>query len=287
MGSIGRKVVTATSNLARTLGSALDNLGAQIEVAKYTEKLVPSTRFVAVDNVAPSVSPATAFVAPSASVIGDVTIGAKSSIWYGATVRGDVNKVQIGANSNIGDHAVIHVAKIQNDFPTLIGNNVTVGPAAMVHAATLADDVVIGASAQVLDGAVVESQVVIAPGSVVTPGTVVTGGHLWSGSPAKKIRELTPDEIKSISESAEDLSALALQHAFECDKDYKQLAEDEELYDDEQERDLDYWKRDEGGDDGDVLGQGAPGRIFDSTLSHPERAVEKMNKEAMEKDQQK
>mmetsp|Transcript_12072 Transcript_12072/g.25162 ORF Transcript_12072/g.25162 Transcript_12072/m.25162 type:complete len:289 (-) Transcript_12072:269-1135(-) len=284
MTSVGARVVLAASNAARKMGQALDSMGASIEVAKYTERLVPSTRFVAVDGVAPTVSESAAFVAPSANVIGDVAIGKNSSVWYGATIRGDVNKVTIGDNTSIGDRAVVHVAKIQGDFPTIIGDNVTVGPGATIHAATLMSSCVIGASAQVLDGSVVESNSIVAPGSVVTPGTKIPTGELWSGSPAKSERKLTDDELAGIPGSADSTKDLAILHALECAKDYKQVAEDEELYEDNLERHPDYYARGSEDDapDGDVLGQGAPGRIFDSTLTHPEEGLKYMQKKKAE-----
>eukprot|EP00521_Asterionellopsis_glacialis_P002056 CAMPEP_0195249164 /NCGR_PEP_ID=MMETSP0706-20130129/1960_1 /TAXON_ID=33640 /ORGANISM="Asterionellopsis glacialis, Strain CCMP134" /LENGTH=281 /DNA_ID=CAMNT_0040300929 /DNA_START=46 /DNA_END=891 /DNA_ORIENTATION=+ len=272
MTSIGARVVLAASSAARKIGQALDNVGASMEVAKYTEKLVPSTRFVAVDGVAPMVSESAAFVAPSASIVGNVSMGKNSSVWYGATVRGDVNKVEIGENTCIGDRAVIHVAKIQGDFPTLIGSNVTVGPAAVIHASTLEDSIIVGPSAQVLDGAVVGSNCILAPGAVVTPGTKVSSGELWAGSPAKKVRGLTPEEIESIADSAVDKAELASLHAVECAKDFKQLAEDEEEYEDNLVRDPDYIQKDSP-DQSDVLGMGSPGRIFDSTLTNPEEGL--------------
>lgn len=186
----------------------------------------------------------------------------------------------IGENTSIGDRAIVHVAKIQGDLMTSIGNNVTVGPCALIHAATVKDSCVVGASAQVMDGAVVETHSIIAPGSVVTPGTKVASGELWSGSPAKKVRALTADEIASIAETAADKTEMAALHAVECAKDYKQLAEDEEQYEDARIRDEDYWQPNAPGDDsdGDVLGQGVPGRIFNSTLTHPEEGLKMKNK---------
>lgn len=275
MSSIGARVVTATSNAARKLGSALDSIGASLEVAKYTERLVPSTRFVAVDGVAPMVSEMTSFVAPTASVVGDVIIGSNSSVWYGATVRGDVHKISIGDYTSVGDRAVIHVAKIQGDFPTIIGNNVTIGAGAIVHAATVKDSCIIGPSAQVLDGSVLESNTIVAPGAVVTPGTVCKGGFLYAGSPAKEVRELTAEEIASIVQTSDESSELACLHAIECAKDAAQVQEDIDKYEDLAERDPDYWQKptQKEIDELDVLGQGVPGRIFDSTLTHPEKAI--------------
>lgn len=277
MASLGAKATVAISNAARNLGKALDSMGASMEVAKYTERLVPSTRFVAVNSIAPTVSSAASFVAPSANLIGDVTLGSNSSVWYGATIRADGNKVTIGENTNIGDRAVVHIAKIQGDFPTMIGNGVTVKPGAIVHAATLKDNSIVGTGAQILDGSVVGSNSIVEAGAIVSPGTKVPDGEVWSGSPAKMLRKVTKEDIESITNIAEDMAELAALHAEECDKDYEQLAKDEEDYEDRMGRAEDYWQRDNTDRDDDILGQGAPGRIFDNALTNPEEGL-KMKK---------
>mmetsp|Transcript_15817 Transcript_15817/g.32700 ORF Transcript_15817/g.32700 Transcript_15817/m.32700 type:complete len:285 (+) Transcript_15817:113-967(+) len=272
MSSMATKIAVAASGAARRIGATLDSLGASMEVAKYTERLVPSSRIVSVDGVAPALPGANNFIAPSASVIGNVTIGEHSSVWYGATVRGDVNNVKIGSKTSIGDRAVVHVAKIQGDHPTKIGDNVTVGAGAIVHACTLEDLVVIGESAQVMDGATVKSNSIVAPASIVTPGTTVPSGELWSGSPAKKERALTSEEIAEISESAHDTLELAYLHSVENSKDYKQLIEEDE---DRLDRKLrkKAWFDPNIPDPDEVLGQGVPGRIFNSTLTNPEEGL--------------
>ena len=196
------RVVTAVSGAARSLGKALDSMGASMEVAKYTERLVPSTRIVAVDGVAPTISETAAFVAPSANVVGNVTLGPNSSVWYGATLRGDVNSITVGTNSSIGDRAIVHVAKIQGDFATTIGDNVTVGPGATVHAATIKDGVIVGPMASVMDGATVGPNSIVGAGAVVTPGTSVPAGELWEGNPAKSVRKLSEEEIAAIADEA-------------------------------------------------------------------------------------
>mmetsp|Transcript_3561 Transcript_3561/g.3985 ORF Transcript_3561/g.3985 Transcript_3561/m.3985 type:complete len:283 (-) Transcript_3561:181-1029(-) len=272
MASMSARIAVVASGAARKIGAALDNIGASMEVAKYTERLVPSTRIVSVDGVAPALPGANNFIAPSASVIGNVTIGEHSSVWYGATVRGDVNTVKIGSKTSIGDRAVVHVAKIQGDHPTKIGDNVTIGAGAIVHACTIEDLVVIGESAQIMDDASVSSTSIIAPAAIVTPGTKVPSGELWSGSPAKKVRSLTSNEIASISESAHDTLELAYLHAVENSKGYKQLIEEEE---DRLDRKLrkKSWFDPNVPDPDDVLGQGVPGRIFNSTLTNPEEGL--------------
>jgi carbonic anhydrase/acetyltransferase-like protein (isoleucine patch superfamily) len=280
MSSMATRIAVAASGAARRIGATLDSMGANMEVAKYTERLVPSSRIVSVDGVAPALPGANNFIAPSASVIGNVTIGEHSSVWYGATVRGDVNNVKIGSKTSIGDRAVVHVAKIQGDIPTKIGDNVTIGAGAIVHACTIDDLVVIGESAQIMDGATVGTNSVIAPASIVTPGTKIPSGELWSGSPAKKERVLTSEEIAEIAESAHDTLELAYLHAVENSKDYKQLIEEEE---DRLDRKLrkNAWFDPNIPDPDDVLGQGVPGRIFNSTLTNPEEGL-KMRAERKE-----
>lgn len=173
---------------------------------------------------------------------------------------------------------MVHVAKIQGDFPTSIGDKVTVGAGALIHAATLQSQTMIGEAAQVLDGAIVESESIVAPGSIVTPGTTVKGGEYWAGTPAKKVRLLTDVEKASIVSAAAETVALALQHAVENEKDYKQILEEEEL------ADIDMYMDENGPkyepkDASDVQGQGHPGRIFRSTLSHPEELTKAQQKQ--------
>lgn len=258
----------------------MDSLGASLEVAKYTERLVPSTRIVSVNSTSPTISsPTTTFIAPSANLIGDVTLGPNSSIWYGATVRGDGNKVTIGSGSSIGDRATVHIAKIQGDFPTTIGDGVTVQAGAIVHAATLKDHAIVGAGAQVLDGSIVGSNSIIEAGSIVSPKTTVPDGEVWGGSPAKMVRKVTKEDIESIVDSAEDMAELAALHFQECSKDYEQVKQDEEDWDDKEARSEDYWQKDSPWVDDDVLGQGSPGRIFDSVLSNPEEGLKAKTKQ--------
>ncbi len=142
------------------------------------------------------------FVAPSADIIGDVTIGKDSSVWFNSTIRGDVNWIEIGERSNIQDNASIHV--MNQTGPTKIGNDVTIGHNAMVHGCTIHDRVIIGIHATILDKAVIESDVIVAAGTLVPPGKVLESGYMYMGSPAKKHRKLTDEEIASIQESAKN-----------------------------------------------------------------------------------
>jgi gamma-carbonic anhydrase len=142
----------------------------------------------------------TVFVAPSADIIGDVTIGMESSIWFNTTIRGDVNWIEIGDQSNIQDNASVHVTN--QTCPTKIGNEVTVGHNAMIHGCTIHDRVLIGIHATVLDKAIIESDVIVAAGSLVPPGKRLESGYMYMGSPVKQVRKLSDDEIASIRQYA-------------------------------------------------------------------------------------
>lgn len=150
------------------------------------------------------------FLAETAAVIGDVEIGAGSSVWYGCTLRGDVNSIRIGRNSNIQDGTVIHVSSA--GIGTVIGDDVTVGHLALLHACTVEDLAFVGMKAVVMDGAVVESGAMVAAGALVTPGKRVRRGELWAGSPARKLRDLTAEDVEGFRISAQRYAALAAEY---------------------------------------------------------------------------
>ena len=145
------------------------------------------------------------FLAETATLIGDVEIGNNCSIWFGAVLRGDVNYIKVGNNTNIQDNAVIHGTYKKS--PTNIGNSVTIAHGAVVHGCTIRDNVLIGINAVILDDAIVESNSVIAAGSVVKKGTVVESGNVYDGIPARKIKsinsELLIGEVKRIAKAYE------------------------------------------------------------------------------------
>lgn len=151
------------------------------------------------EGIAPDIAPS-AFIAASADVIGRVTLGEESSIWYNATVRGDINQVIIGPRSNIQDNVVVHVS---DDLPTRLGELVTVGHSAILHACTVKDEVLIGMGAIVLDGAVIGERSIIGAGTLITGGTIIPPGSLVIGSPGKVVRTLSPDEQAKVKEWAE------------------------------------------------------------------------------------
>jgi carbonic anhydrase/acetyltransferase-like protein (isoleucine patch superfamily) len=133
------------------------------------------------------------FVAPNATVVGDVVMGNECSVWFNAVVRGDVNYIKIGNKVNIQDGAVIHCTYEKN--PTTIGNNVSIGHNAIVHGCTIHDDVLIGMGSIVMDACEVQSNSIIAAGSVVIEGTVIEAGSIYAGIPAKKIKDISKELI--------------------------------------------------------------------------------------------
>lgn len=132
-----------------------------------------------------------AFIAQSADIIGRVTISQNASIWYNATLRGDINEIVIGARSNVQDNAVIHLS---DDFGCYIGELVTVGHSAILHACTVKDEALVGMGAIVLDGAVIGERSIIGAGALVTGGTIIPPGSLVLGSPGKVVKTLPPEE---------------------------------------------------------------------------------------------
>lgn len=157
----------------------------------------------------------TAFVAPTASIIGDVEIGEETQIWYGCTARGDVNDIKIGARTNIQDGTVIHVT--HGVAGTYIGDDVTVGHSAILHACTVHDKGFVGMQACVMDNAVVESYGMVAAGALIAPGKIVKSGELWVGRPAKPVRELTQEERDYIDWSAPHYVVLGQEHKKNCE----------------------------------------------------------------------
>lgn len=140
------------------------------------------------------------FVAASADIIGRVTLHENASVWYHATLRGDINAITIGRGSNIQDNAVVHLA---DDLGCHVGEFVTVGHSAVIHACTIKDEVLVGMGAIVLDGAVIGERSIIGAGALVTGGTIIPPGSLVLGSPAKVVRTLSSDEQAGVRKWAE------------------------------------------------------------------------------------
>ena len=154
-----------------------------------------------------------AFIAPNATLVGDVEIAANASIWFGVILRGDGPGIRVGENSNLQDGTVVHVAA--RGLMTVVGRDVTVGHMALLHACEVQDGAFIGMHSTVLDGAVVESQAMVAAGAVVTPRKIVRKGELWAGNPAQKLRDLTEKDYESFRRIAAGYVELARSYRVE------------------------------------------------------------------------
>ncbi len=149
------------------------------------------------------------FIAPGAQIVGDVSLGKNSGVWYNAVVRGDSRKITVGSGTNIQDLAVLHVDK---DYTLSVGDNVTIGHSAIVHGCTVGSNVLIGMGAIIMNGARVGDNCIIGAGALVTENMVIPDGMMAYGSPAKVIRELTEKEMNEITANAE----LYVRHAMEA-----------------------------------------------------------------------
>ena len=156
----------------------------------------------------------TAWVAPGAVVVGDVEIGEGSSIWFQSVVRGDVNRIRIGARTNVQDHSTVHVTG--GTHPTAIGDDVTVGHRVVLHGCTVKDRCLVGIGAIVLDGAVIEEEAMVGAGALVPPGMIVPSGTLVLGAPAKVKRPLTAEERAFFRASAARYAGYAARYRGEA-----------------------------------------------------------------------
>ncbi len=173
------------------------------------------TNIRAFEGMAPCIAP-DAWIDDTALVIGDVEIGAGSSVWPMTVVRGDIHRIRIGEATNVQDGSVLHVTHdsrfYPGGFPLEIGDRVTIGHKVMLHGCRIGDRCLVGMAAVVMDGAVLEPEVVLAAGSLVSPGKVLEGGWLWRGAPARRVRELTDQEREFFSYSAENYRRLAARY---------------------------------------------------------------------------
>ncbi len=162
------------------------------------------------------------FVDPSAVVIGDVTIGKHSSVWPNTTIRGDMHRIRIGARSSIQDNSILHITHAgpfnPDGYPLTIGDDVTVAHSVTLHGCAIGNRVLIGMGCIVMDGAVIEDEVVLGANSLVPPGKRLEGGKLYVGSPAKPVRDLTPKELEYFTYSANNYAKLKDRHIAELSK---------------------------------------------------------------------
>ncbi len=162
------------------------------------------------DGVRPRIAD-DAWVAPDATVIGDVWLGSRSTIWFKCLVRGDTNRIRIGDRTNIQDGSILHVNPGE-EWACEIGNDVTVGHAAIVHACKLMDRAFVGMGATVLDGAVIEEGGMLAAGALLTPGKCVPRGELWGGSPARKMRDIPEQDRAALDRIAVHYAKLGMSY---------------------------------------------------------------------------
>jgi gamma-carbonic anhydrase len=165
----------------------------------------------------PQIDPS-AFVAPGARLIGDVALGPEASVWYNCVLRGDMNRIRIGARTNIQDGTVIHVDPPRpggpaDGFPALIGSEVLIGHMAMVHGCILHDRAFVGLGSIVMDGCEIESGAMLAAGALLTPGKRIPAGQLWAGRPAKYVRALSEADLAGMALGVAHYVALARRHA--------------------------------------------------------------------------
>ncbi|MBL9186929.1 MAG: gamma carbonic anhydrase family protein [Opitutaceae bacterium] len=151
-----------------------------------------------------------AFVAPNATVLGDVTLGAQSSVWYGCVLRGDINSIAIGEGTNVQDGTIVHLA---DDYGVRVGNFTTIGHAAIIHACDIGDECLIGMGATVLDGARIGDRCIVGANALVTQRFTAPPGSMILGAPAKVVRPLTDDEQRGLRRWAEKYIEVAAAHA--------------------------------------------------------------------------
>lgn len=171
---------------------------------------LPATNVLAFRGRVPRLDPQV-FVAPGAWVIGDVEIGARSSVWYNCVVRGDEEPIRIGARSNLQDGTVVHTSSGIAD--TWIGDDVLVGHMCLLHGCRLEDGAFVGMGATVLDHAVIEGGAMLAAGALLTPGKRIPSGQLWAGRPAKLMRDLAPEDHAENRRALNEYLELAEAHA--------------------------------------------------------------------------
>lgn len=176
---------------------------------------MPIRRF---ESLTPRIA-TSAYIDPTAVVIGDVEIGADVSLWPNVVVRGDIHSIKIGDNTNIQDGSVLHVSHdsefAPGGFPLAVGRAVTVGHMVMLHGCTIEDNCLIGMGSIIMDGARVQAGAMLGAGSLVSPGTIVEGGYLWVGRPARRVRTLTADEQRYLAYSAAHYVRLKNRHRSE------------------------------------------------------------------------
>ncbi|KAL0585059.1 hypothetical protein ABG067_005196 [Albugo candida] len=202
----------------RETGQALDRVGLKVlGNNSYKEQFSRHRQIINLYDKQPAIAH-DVWVAPNATVIGDVEICNDASVWYNVVIRGDLNAVTIGNRTNVQDRTVIHTSKENSPgvpAGTSIGNNVTIGHGCVLYSCTIENTSLIGMGSIILDGALIESNTIIGAGSVIPPGARIPSGQLWVGNPAKYVRDITDDEVQDIIRQAKEYQAIALTHSAE------------------------------------------------------------------------
>jgi len=176
------------------------------------QRLITQPSLLPYRGVWPQIHPRS-FIAQTATVIGDVKVGADSGIWYGCVVRGDVNEIRIGERTNIQDLTMIHCAELGQG--TYLGDGITVGHSAVLHACTIEDNAFVGIQACVMDDCLIEKGAMVAAGALVTPGKIVKAGEVWAGQPAKKLRDVNDKDLEFFDINRERYRRLAHEYLAE------------------------------------------------------------------------
>jgi len=206
------------SGSKNSVGKALKETGLALKYVAGEEIYATHRPIMLLYGTQKPYVPHDAFIAPSATIAGNVTCWDTASVWYGAVVRGDRNSVKIGFKSSVGDRCVINtVPEIPSGLPARcdLGHYVTVRPGAVLISCTVENFSIIGEGAVVMDGALIESYTILEPGTVVPAGGRIPSGQKWGGNPAAYIADLTGDEKASIEETANDIAISAAEHLVE------------------------------------------------------------------------
>ncbi|TMW57095.1 hypothetical protein Poli38472_003020 [Pythium oligandrum] len=213
-----RKVTFELGRAVRETGQALDRLGLRVlGENSFKERFSRHRQIMNLYDKAPMIAH-DVWVAPNATVVGDVEICNDASVWYNVVIRGDLNQVRIGNRTNVQDRTVIHTASTSTPGlspGTSIGNDVTIGHGCILYSCTIENNALIGMGSIILDGALVESNTIIAAGSVVPPGRRIPSGQLWAGNPAKYVRDISDDEVSDITKQAKEYKGIAQTHSDE------------------------------------------------------------------------
>lgn len=207
----------------RSVGQGLNRFGLSVQGSLATDdRLVPSLRYKTVGGNSPQIDRVN-FLAPNSAIIGQVILGEQSSVWYGATLRGDLNEINIGKNSVIQDLVTLS-PRTKNSLK--VGDNVYIGPNASLESCTVENNAFIGMGASVHNGATVQSYGIVAAGSVIPEGTTVPSYQIWAGNPARYLRDLTNEEKEVLDEFHDEMQSLAKIHNEETEKSFRQIIDD-------------------------------------------------------------